>query len=172
MMGLPRELPVLSPAEVARHNTAKSLWLSVQNKVYDVSQFMFDHPGGEELLLQFGGQDVTSVMKDPTEHTHSESAYEMLEDYCVGILGTTTDTETSKMTTDSLSPTPPASSATQSHLGRKEAFIDTSKPMLMQVFMNNYSKEKYLEQVHIPRHVHDSAPIFGTAALEALTKTP
>ncbi|KAJ3008374.1 fatty acid alpha-hydroxylase [Thoreauomyces humboldtii] len=170
MMGLPEATVVLCREDVARHNTAKSVWVIVNNKVYDVSQFMFDHPGGEELLLQYGGQDVTAVMEDKLEHLHSEAAYEMLEDYCVGVLdtssGVTLPAGTPKSTTDL------SSSSPTSTLGKKEPFIDYTKPMFMQVFRSNYSKERYLEQVHIPRHLGYPAPIFGHPLLEMFTRTP
>ncbi|KAI9100608.1 hypothetical protein DFS34DRAFT_578565 [Phlyctochytrium arcticum] len=136
--------------EVAQHSTARSLWIVVHDKVYDVSQFMFDHPGGEELLLQYGGQDVTQVMQDELEHLHSESAYDMLDDYYIGDYPKTIT----------------------STLGKKEPFIELDKPMLAQVWRKDWSKDFYLTQVHIPRHISSSAPIFGHPALEVFTKTP
>ncbi|KAH9265689.1 hypothetical protein BASA83_010977 [Batrachochytrium salamandrivorans] len=51
-------------------------------------------------------------------------------------------------------------------------FIDVNKPMLRQVWVNGWSKDFYLEMVHIPRHTKDSAPIFGHPFLEVFTKTP
>ena len=36
---------------IAGHNTAGDCWLVIHGKVYDVSQFMTDHPGGPESLL-------------------------------------------------------------------------------------------------------------------------
>ena len=35
-----RELPKYSWEEVAQHNSAESLWIVVQDKVYDVTKFM------------------------------------------------------------------------------------------------------------------------------------
>ena len=35
-----RELPKYSWEEVAKHNSAESLWIVVQDKVYDVTKFM------------------------------------------------------------------------------------------------------------------------------------
>ncbi|KAJ3155169.1 fatty acid alpha-hydroxylase [Geranomyces variabilis] len=182
------QLPVLSRAQVAQHNTAKSVWLIVRNKVYDVSQFMFDHPGGEELLLQYGGQDVTAVMQDELEHLHSDSAYDMLDEYCVGVLSPSDDSDDKKLSTSaslfsatisSASPSkqkngvPTTSVANgSSNLAVKRPFIDYTKPMLMQMLRSDYSKAYYLEQVHIPRHAHGSAPLFGPWYLEMLSLTP
>ncbi len=36
---------------IAGHNTAGDCWLVIHGKVYDVSQFMTDHPGGPESML-------------------------------------------------------------------------------------------------------------------------
>jgi cytochrome b involved in lipid metabolism len=41
-----RELPKYSWEEVAQHNSAESLWIVVQDKIYDVTKFM------EEVLLK------------------------------------------------------------------------------------------------------------------------
>ncbi|TPX54785.1 hypothetical protein PhCBS80983_g05764 [Powellomyces hirtus] len=167
MMGASDKVTVLTREDVALHNTAKSVWVVVNNKVYDVSEFMFDHPGGEELLLQYGGQDVTKVMKDKLEHEHSESAYDMLDEYCVGVLA---PEEGSKA--HSKKAVVAEERVGTSKLGTKKPFIDLAKPMLKQMVYSTWSKEYYLEQVHIPRHMTDSAPIFGHPALEMLTKTP
>jgi cytochrome b involved in lipid metabolism len=35
-----RELPKYSWEEVAQHNSAESLWIVVQDKIYDVTKFM------------------------------------------------------------------------------------------------------------------------------------
>jgi 4-hydroxysphinganine ceramide fatty acyl 2-hydroxylase len=112
---------------------------------------MDSHPGGAELLLQYGGQDITSVMQDVNEHLHSDSAYEMLEEYYIG------DYE--------------ISSGESKKEVERISFIDVTKPMLSQVWNANFPKEHYLKHVHIPRHTKDSPQLFGNF-LEPLSKTP
>ncbi|KAM0559983.1 hypothetical protein ACHAPJ_003937 [Fusarium lateritium] len=46
----------LHPSEVAKHNNAKSCWL---NKVYDLTEFLPDHPGGRKVILKNAGKDST-----------------------------------------------------------------------------------------------------------------
>ncbi|KAI8922696.1 hypothetical protein BC831DRAFT_404689 [Entophlyctis helioformis] len=147
-------------AEVAEHHTAKSLWIIVDAKVYDITNFIFDHPGGEEILLQYGGQDVTAVMQDAAEHVHSDSAYDMLEPFFIGNLSKAdvalAAADASKRRENAVKETP---------------FIDITKPMLSQVWNSTWTKEHYLKMVHIPRHCHESAPMFGSPLLEVFTKT-
>lgn len=77
-------------------------------------------------MLQYGGKDVTEVMSDEAEHAHSESAFMMLDDYCIGVLNTANDPQLVK---------------------KKEVkFIDINQPMFWQVWSSGWSKEFYLEQ--------------------------
>ncbi|GAA5969725.1 hypothetical protein JCM11641_008019 [Rhodosporidiobolus odoratus] len=45
--------------EVAEHKSAESAWLIVENQVYDVTEFLDDHPGGRKVLLNQCGKDAT-----------------------------------------------------------------------------------------------------------------
>ena len=48
--------------EIFSHNTRESLWLLIDNKVYDVTNFK--HPGGKPILLSNAGQDATTQFED------------------------------------------------------------------------------------------------------------
>ncbi|KAI8625691.1 acyl-CoA dehydrogenase/oxidase [Xylariaceae sp. FL1651] len=54
--------------EVAKHNTEDSVWLIVDSKVYDVSEFLDAHPGGESVLRQVAGQDATVAFYNLHRH--------------------------------------------------------------------------------------------------------
>jgi 4-hydroxysphinganine ceramide fatty acyl 2-hydroxylase len=56
--------------------------------VFDVTDFIDSHPGGGELILEYGGKDVTDILKDQDSHFHSEAAYEVLEDSFIGFVAT------------------------------------------------------------------------------------
>ncbi|OAX44750.1 hypothetical protein K503DRAFT_764653 [Rhizopogon vinicolor AM-OR11-026] len=47
--------------QVAEHKTTTSCWVIIQNNVYDVTDFLFDHPGGANVILRYAGQDATAA---------------------------------------------------------------------------------------------------------------
>lgn len=49
---------IYSLAEVATHNTANDLWLIIRGKVYDFTEYIALHPGGEAILRN-AGKDST-----------------------------------------------------------------------------------------------------------------
>ncbi|KAL3650582.1 Cytochrome b5 isoform E [Castilleja foliolosa] len=67
--------------EVAKHNTVKDCWLVISGKVYDVTPFMDEHPGGDEVLIAATGKDATNDFEDVG---HSDSAREMMDKYYIG----------------------------------------------------------------------------------------
>ncbi|SPP75716.1 cytochrome b5 [Drosophila guanche] len=70
-------------AEVAKHNTNKDTWLLIHNSVYDVTAFLNEHPGGEEVLIEQAGKDATENFEDVG---HSNDAREMMTKYKIGEL--------------------------------------------------------------------------------------
>lgn len=40
------EPKLLSTEEIAKHNTAKDLWIVVDGQVWDMTEFAPEHPGG------------------------------------------------------------------------------------------------------------------------------
>ena len=52
-------------------------------KVYDVTKFLSEHPGGEEIMLESAGADSTEGFEDVG---HSSDARILLADYLIGEL--------------------------------------------------------------------------------------
>ncbi|KAF5810413.1 putative cytochrome b5-like heme/steroid binding domain, cytochrome b5, heme-binding protein [Helianthus annuus] len=73
--------------EVAEHNTPKDCWLIVHGKVYDVTKFLEDHPGGDDVLLSATGKDATDDFEDVG---HSSTAKAMMDEFYVGDIDTAT----------------------------------------------------------------------------------
>ncbi|KAK3115887.1 hypothetical protein LTR53_004331 [Teratosphaeriaceae sp. CCFEE 6253] len=94
------ETKELTYSDVAEHTSKKDLYLVVHDKVYNCSSFVDEHPyvdrvpahsshsrcvvrGGEEVLLDVGGQDATEAFEDVG---HSDEAREILDGLLVGDL--------------------------------------------------------------------------------------
>ncbi|MCJ1403631.1 fatty acid alpha-hydroxylase [Xylographa trunciseda] len=83
-----RTLPTILSSDVESRNTTKSCYVTLGTKVFDITPFLADHPGGGDLIVQYGGKDVTEIMGDEISHTHSEAAYEILDDHLIGFVAT------------------------------------------------------------------------------------
>lgn len=187
-------LPLLSAAELQKHSTEKDCWVSLYNrKVYNVTDFVDEHPGGEELLLEWAGKDITDILTDESSHLHSEMTYEMLdENYLIGYLATAEEErellanpnhaqevkaqQEKVFDSTQLHGTPAYDKLSImtdfSHDLKNHKFLDLNKPLLLQVLFGGFSKKFYLDQVHRPRHYgKGSAPLFGNF-LEPLSLTP
>lgn len=70
-------------AEVEVHNTEKDLWVILHGKVYDITKFVDEHPGGVDTLTDVGGVDGSSEFDSVG---HSDSAKAMLTKYYLGDL--------------------------------------------------------------------------------------
>ncbi|GKZ35058.1 fatty acid alpha-hydroxylase [Aspergillus brasiliensis] len=179
-----RTLPTFTPAEVESHNDANSCYVTLGSKVYDVTDFVAGHPGGEELVLEYAGKDVTEILRDPTSHAHSDSAYEILEECLIGFVSSepsgkaangsaSQSKEKAVFATTGLSCEEDLSVETDySKDYQTHKFLDLNKPLLVQLWKSNFTKEFYLDQIHRPRHYKggESAPLFGNF-LEPLSKT-
>jgi len=64
----------IGKAELGLHNTEEDCWIAVYGKVYDFTDFVPEHPGGIESMVEVAGVDGTEVF----ESIHSEH---MLDDF-------------------------------------------------------------------------------------------
>lgn len=71
----------ITMVEVARHANGGSCWVVINNKVYDVTRFIPDHPGGK-AILQGCGKEATALF----EGKHKDEARRTLVDYYIADL--------------------------------------------------------------------------------------
>lgn len=162
-MTLTKRVRIFTTEDVQEHATSKSCWVTRCGKVYDVTQFLPDHPGGDDLILKYAGKDVGEIMKDETEHDHSDSAYNMLDEFLIGRLGADAGIVDEKWV-PSENFQPDETDASKDY--EKNQFLDLRQPLLSQFLYANFSKSYYLQQIHQPRHVVQSARLFGPDYLE------
>lgn len=74
----------LSLNEVKRHNHVSDCWIVVHSKVYDVSAFHLEHPGGSAIILRFAGTDATAAY----DEIHAPGILEetLPQERCLGLL--------------------------------------------------------------------------------------
>ena len=72
--------------EVAKHNSTDDAWVIVDGAVYDVTSFLESHPGGVSITEEHLGTDVSRVIRSDKVHSHSSTAFELLEQYKIGVI--------------------------------------------------------------------------------------
>ncbi|KAE9615517.1 hypothetical protein Lal_00018389 [Lupinus albus] len=70
----------ITSEELQHHNKPGDLWISIQGKVYNVTDWSKVHPGGEVLILNLAGQDVT----DAFIAYHPGTAWKYLDSFFTG----------------------------------------------------------------------------------------
>ncbi|CAL1359769.1 unnamed protein product [Linum trigynum] len=73
---------VYSKAEIALHNKRTDCWIIVKDRVFDVTSYVEEHPGGDAILTN-AGSDSTEGFYGPQ---HPGGAFQLIEDYCIGEL--------------------------------------------------------------------------------------
>lgn len=74
-----------SLADIAKYNgkNGARTWIVLYDNVYDVTDYMSQHPGGPELIEEYAGKDATDGFD---EFGHSSDAKKMLKEYLIGEL--------------------------------------------------------------------------------------
>eukprot|EP00250_Pteridium_aquilinum_P002558 c12779_g1_i1 orf=189-557(-) len=69
-------------SEVSKHNTATDCWIIIKNKVYNVTPYVEEHPGGYAILNHAGG-DSTEGFYGPQ---HASRVFDMVDEFYIGDL--------------------------------------------------------------------------------------
>ncbi|PON70801.1 Nitrate reductase NADH dependent [Parasponia andersonii] len=78
---------VYTYSEAAQHNSRQKCWIVIGGKVYDVTKFLEDHPGGDDVILSSTGKDATNDFEDVG---HSSTARAMMDEFYIGDIDTAT----------------------------------------------------------------------------------
>ncbi|KAG2369759.1 cytochrome b5 [Suillus spraguei] len=72
---------VVTYEELKAHSTKDSFYVLIHGEVYDVTNFMDEHPGGDDVILAEAGKDATQAFEDVG---HSDEARDLLPPLLVG----------------------------------------------------------------------------------------
>ncbi|ENN76258.1 cytochrome b5 [Dendroctonus ponderosae] len=73
----------ISLQEVSWHDTFNDCWIVIYDRVYDITDFLNEHPGGEDILVEHAGRDATVAFRGSG---HSAQAIKALDKYLIGEL--------------------------------------------------------------------------------------
>ncbi|CAK9828515.1 Cytochrome b5 [Anthophora retusa] len=78
-----KQLKTINMDEVAWHDTVDNCWIVIHDFVYDCTDFLNNHPGGSDVILEYAGRDATLAFIGTG---HSSMARQSLERYLIGEL--------------------------------------------------------------------------------------
>jgi len=90
---------MFSLEDVAKHKNEDDCYIIIKNNqdeqlVYDVTRWLDQHPGGSEIIMEFGGKDATEMFYDIG---HSNEAESLLKSFHIGRIGSQTKSPRSHM---------------------------------------------------------------------------
>ena len=78
---------VYTRAEVAKHKTsAEGIWVTYKNGVYDITEFVEQHPGGASRIMLAAGGSVDPFWNLYRQHFGNKQVTEYLQKYQIGVL--------------------------------------------------------------------------------------
>jgi cytochrome b involved in lipid metabolism len=82
-----KKWPVISRKEVQFHNCLdRDIWVTYKDSVYDITDFVYNHPGGKERLEGVAGQDIGEAWNLFRNHRSSPLAHQLLDGMKIGQL--------------------------------------------------------------------------------------
>ncbi|XP_018574979.1 cytochrome b5-like [Anoplophora glabripennis] len=69
--------------EVSWHDHARDCWIIIYDRVYDITDFLEEHPGGSDILLEYAGREASVAFRGSG---HSAQAIRALDKFCIGEL--------------------------------------------------------------------------------------
>ncbi|XP_038884358.1 cytochrome b5 [Benincasa hispida] len=82
---MPSISALYSIQEVSQHSSNDDCWIIIDGKVYDLTSYLDEHPGGDDVIVAATGRDATDDFEDAG---HSKDARELMEKFYIGMLDT------------------------------------------------------------------------------------
>jgi NAD(P)H-flavin reductase len=87
-MAEPNPVPIVvnklySMEDVSRHSKPEDAWTAISGKVYDITKFISEHPGGD-IIMDGVGKDATDLFEN--EFSHSDDAKKLLASFQIGFV--------------------------------------------------------------------------------------
>lgn len=76
------ELRKITQEELLKHRADGDLWVALYGQVYDMTEYVWEHPGGSQAIFDVGGQDGTVTF----EAVHNKELLETMGFQPVGVL--------------------------------------------------------------------------------------
>ncbi|CAH1103925.1 unnamed protein product [Psylliodes chrysocephalus] len=148
-------LPSYTKEEVAKHTTKQSrIWVMYKEGVYDVTDYMEEHPGGEDMILQAAGRSLEPFWAIYLGHEDNDEVIDILEALRIGNLD--------------LKPGEPVCESPEFKKNRCDYYNDPErhavilKPLCMKPYIAGPSPEKLRENFMTPNSycfVHNHIPV-------------
>lgn len=72
---------IITWEELSQHNKRGDYWICIEGNVYDVSTYLAEHPGGDDILIKHAGKDAT---KGFNNENHTQYAISLRNKFLVG----------------------------------------------------------------------------------------
>ncbi|KAG5186041.1 cytochrome b5-like heme/steroid binding domain-containing protein, partial [Tribonema minus] len=70
-------------AEVRQHKTPTDVWCTFRGRVYNMSPFLHQHPGGPESIMRAAGGDMTPLFEKYHRWVNADA---LIGHLCVGVI--------------------------------------------------------------------------------------
>jgi len=71
--------------QVTQHNQATDCWAAIEGNVYDLTDWVNQHPGGAERIVAICGTDATQAFEK--QHSGDQRPAAQLKQFLIGVVG-------------------------------------------------------------------------------------
>lgn len=76
----------ISAEELSRHMLADDCWMAIDGQVYDLTEYLPDHPSRPSVILAWCGREASEAYRTKGKgKSHSAAADQMLPAYRIGV---------------------------------------------------------------------------------------